>query len=172
MSMRFPPGPDFADLAVLAEELGYSRVWIYDSAPLWEDPFVPLARVSGGRFRACFGTGFTARLAVGRRPMTPDALAEYVTALRRLLAGEIAPEDERHLLTCEGHVTHLPDRDRRLLDHIGLTMVGDAARVGRSLARLADLGFHEVVYTPSGPDVARELRALATAQQQRSAADR
>jgi 5,10-methylenetetrahydromethanopterin reductase len=28
---------------VLAEELGYARVWIYDSAPLWEDPFVHLA---------------------------------------------------------------------------------------------------------------------------------
>lgn len=321
-SCGLPPGPDFADLAVLAEELGYSRVWIYDSAPLWEDPFVHLAlaarrttriglstavlipgqrsvmtmasgiatvaRVSGGRFRACFGTGFTARLAVGRRPMTLDALAHYMTALRRLLAGETAitddkpvrmmhasgltaprpiqvplwisvfgprgtalaekvadgvigpphpvlptatiisgtvldpgedrdsdrvreaigawrvvdwhnayakggaeavdalpggrawraaleelgPEDERHLLTFEGHVTHLPDRDRRLLDHLDLkTMVGDAARVGRSLARLADLGFHEVVYTPSGPDVARELRAFATAHRQRPVAD-
>lgn len=51
-------------------------------------------------------------------------------------------------------------------------MVGDAAKVGRSLARLADLGFHEVVYTPSGPDVARELRAFATAHRQRPAADR
>ncbi|GAX49422.1 hypothetical protein [Streptomyces olivochromogenes] len=51
-------------------------------------------------------------------------------------------------------------------------MVGDAARVGRSLARLADLGFREVVSTPSGPDVARELRAFATAHQQRSAANR
>ncbi|MFJ9358721.1 LLM class flavin-dependent oxidoreductase [Streptomyces mirabilis] len=323
LSCGLPPGPDFADLAVLAEALGYSRVWIYDSAPLWEDPFVHLAlaarrttriglstavlipgqrsvmtmasgiatvaRVSGGRFRACFGTGFTARLAVGRRPMTLCALADYMTALRRLLAGEtaitdgkpvrmlhasgltaprpiqvplwisvfgprgtalaekvadgvigpphpvlptatiisgtvldpgedrdsdrvreaigpwrvvdwhnayakggaeavdalprgrawraaleeLAPEEERHLLTFEGHVTHLPDRDRRLLDHIDLkTMVGDAAKVGRSLARLADLGFHEVVYTPSGPDVARELRAFATAHRQRPAADR
>ncbi|MFD8219189.1 LLM class flavin-dependent oxidoreductase [Streptomyces sp. NPDC059697] len=31
------------DLAVLAEELGYSRVWIYDSAPLREAPFAHLA---------------------------------------------------------------------------------------------------------------------------------
>ena len=37
------PRSQFADLAVLAEALGYSRVWIYDSAPLWEDPFVHLA---------------------------------------------------------------------------------------------------------------------------------
>ncbi|MEH0421246.1 LLM class flavin-dependent oxidoreductase [Streptomyces sp. B21-083] len=43
LSCGLPPGPDFTDLAVLAEELGYTRVWIYDSAPLWEDPFIHLA---------------------------------------------------------------------------------------------------------------------------------
>ena len=43
LSCGLPPGPDFADLAVLAEELGYARVWIFDSAPLWEDPFAHLA---------------------------------------------------------------------------------------------------------------------------------
>jgi 5,10-methylenetetrahydromethanopterin reductase len=129
LSCGLPPGPDFADLAVLAEELGYARVWIYDSAPLWEDPFVhlalaaqrttriglstavlipdqrsvmamasgiaTLARLSGGRFRACFGTGFTARLAVGQRPMTLSALADYVTVLRHLLAGKTATVDGR-----------------------------------------------------------------------------
>jgi 5,10-methylenetetrahydromethanopterin reductase len=95
---------------VLAEELGYARVWIYDSAPLWEDPFVHLAlaaertrtigfatavlipaqrsvltmassiatiaRLSNGRFRACFGTEFTARYAAGRRPMTMAAVVD------------------------------------------------------------------------------------------------
>lgn len=315
LSCGLPPGPEFADLVVLAEELGYARAWIYDSAPLWEDPFVHLAlaaqrttriglgtavlvpdqrsvmamasgiatiaRISGGRLRACFGTGFTARRAVGRRPMTLQALADYVTALRHLLAGktaivdgkparmlhapglaaprpidvplwlsvfgprgaalagevadgiigpphptlpaamiasgtvldpgedpgssrvreavgpwrvvdwhnayakggaeavdalpggqawrqaleELAPEGERHLLTFEGHVTHLPDRDRPLLEHIDLkTMVGDPARIGRQLSRLAGAGFHEIIYTPTGPDVARELRAFASAR--------
>lgn len=43
LSCGLPPGPQFAELAVLAEELGYSRVWIFDSVPLWEDPFVHLA---------------------------------------------------------------------------------------------------------------------------------
>jgi 5,10-methylenetetrahydromethanopterin reductase len=321
LSCGLPPGPDFADLAVLAEELGYARVWIYDSAPLWEDPFVHLAlaaertthiglssavlvptqrsvmamasgiatiaRISGGRFRACFGTGFTARLTVGQRPMTLTALADYVTALRRLLAGETAmvdgkasrmlhapglaaprpievplwlsvfgprgaalagdvadgiigpphptlpaamiasgtvlepgedpgssraresvgpwrvvdwhnayveggaaavdampggqawrealealiPDDERHLLTFEGHVTHLPDRDRQLLEYIDVkTMVGDAARIDRQLSRLADLGFQEIIYTPTGPDVRRELRAFASAHHQQKVA--
>jgi len=317
LSCGLPPGPDFADLVVLAEELGYSRAWIYDSAPLWEDPFVHLAlaadrttriglatavlvpeqrsvmamasgivavaRISGGRFRACFGTGLTARLAVGQRPMTFTALVDYVTALRQLLAGKtavvdgkptkmlhgsgsaqprpveiplwlsvfgprgtalageiadgiigpphptlptatlvsgtvletgeepgssrvreaigpwrvvgwhnayatggaeavdampggsawrealeaLAPETERHLLTFEGHVTHLPDRDRQLLEHIDVsTMVGDAVRIRAALAKLAGIGFHEVIYTPTGPDVARELRAFASAYKQ------
>ncbi|MGD0880560.1 MAG: LLM class flavin-dependent oxidoreductase [Acidimicrobiales bacterium] len=313
LSCGLPPGPDFADLAVLAETLGYTRVWIFDSAPLWEDPFIHLARaaewteriglatavliptqrsvvamasalatvarISGGRLRACFGTGFTARLAIGQQPMTLDALIEYVTTLRQLLAGEIAlvdgvparmlhapglaearplavplwlsvfgprgralagdvadgiigsphptlpaamivsgtvlepgedpgsdrvrnsigpwrvlawhdayanggaeavddlpggrawrealealaPPDQRHLLTFEGHVTHLPDRDRQLLPHIDITsMVGEPDRIAGQLDRLGDAGFTEIIYTPTGPDVARELRMMAS----------
>jgi 5,10-methylenetetrahydromethanopterin reductase len=316
LSCGLPPGPDFADLAVLAERLGYARVWIFDSAPLWEDPFVHLAlaavrteriglatavlipqqrsvpamasavatiaRISDGRFRACLGTGFTARLAVGQRPMTLAALADYTTALRQLLAGDtatidgkpvrmlhapglaaprplgvelwlsvfgprgtalageladgliglphptlptatiisgtvldpgeepastrvheavgpwrvvdwhnayatggaaavdekpggrawrealesLAPDGERHLLTFEGHVTHLADRDRGLLDHVNLrTLVGDPTWISRGLARLGAAGFRELIYTPSGPDVVRELTAFAAAHQ-------
>jgi 5,10-methylenetetrahydromethanopterin reductase len=41
-------------------------------------------------------------------------------------------------------------------------MVGDPERIGRRLDRVAD-GHQEVMYTPSGPDVARELRAFALA---------
>jgi 5,10-methylenetetrahydromethanopterin reductase len=317
LSCGLPPGPDFAALVGLAEELGYARAWIFDSAPLWEDPFVHLAlaaerttriglgtavlipdqrsemamvsgiatvaRISGGRFRACFGTGFTSRFTIGQRPMRLSALADYVGAVRALLAGETvvlegkparmlhaegialarpievpiwlsvlgprgaamasdladgvigpphptlptatiasgtvlepgedpgsarvreaigpwrvvswhtaysgggaervdakpggrawrtaveesAPEGERHLSTFEGHVTHLPDRDRALLEHIDVsTMVGDAPDVARQLAGLADAGFVEIIYTPSGPDVARELRAFASAREQ------
>jgi 5,10-methylenetetrahydromethanopterin reductase len=315
LSCGLPPGPDFADLAVLAEDLGYARVWIFDSAPLWEDPFAHLAlaatrtsqiglatavliptqrsvmamasgiatihRLSGGRLRACFGTGYTARMAMGQRAMPLDALFEYVASLRALLAGDtvmldgkparmlhwaglaaprpievpvwlsvmgprgnaraaevadgtigpphptlptatmisgtvldpsedprsdrvldaiapwrvvgwhtayaaggtaavdampggpewraaleaLAPEDQRHLLAFEGHVTHLTERDQALLEHLDAhTMVGDAASIGRKLGRLADAGFCEVMYTPAGPDVARELRAFATAR--------
>ncbi|OAA25825.1 5,10-methylenetetrahydromethanopterin reductase [Frankia sp. EI5c] len=314
LSCGLPPGPDFADLAVLAEELGYARVWIFDSAPLWEDPFAHLAlaaarttrvglatavliptqrsvmamasgiatvaRLSAGRFRACFGTGYTARMAIGQPAMPLDAMIDYVASLRGLLAGEtvvldgrparmlhwpgmaaarpvgvplwlsvlgprgnrrapevadgtigpphptlptatmvsgtvldagespdsarvreaigpwrvipwhtsyavggaaavdalpggeqwrmaleaLAPEAERHLLTFEGHVTHLAERDRPLLEHIDTrTMVGDPASIGRALGRLAATGFSEIMYQPSGPDVARELRAFAAA---------
>jgi 5,10-methylenetetrahydromethanopterin reductase len=312
LSCGLPPGPAFADLAVLAEELGYARVWIFDSAPLWEDPFAHLAlaatrttriglatavlipaqrsvmtmasgiatiaRLSKGRFRACFGTGYTARMAMGQKPMPLDGLFDYVATLRKLLDGEtvvidgkparmlhwpgmtsdrpvgvplwlsvlgprgndraaevaegtigpphpalptatmvsgtvlepgeepgsrrvreaigpwrvvgwhtayavsgatavdarpggvewrealetLAPADSRHLLTFEGHVTDLPERDVRLLNHIDVdSMVGDTEALGRRLRELAQAGFAEVMYTPSGPDVARELRAFA-----------
>jgi 5,10-methylenetetrahydromethanopterin reductase len=76
-----------------------------------------------------------------------------------------APDGERHLLAFEGHVTHLLERDRRLLEHIDTrTMVGDRDRITAKLAGLAEAGFHEAIYTPSGPDVARELRAFASAR--------
>lgn len=313
-SCGLPPSPEFSELAVLAEQLGYSRVWIFDSAPLWEDPFVHLAlaaehtthiglatavlvptersemamasaiaaiaRISDGRFRACFGTGFTARMAMGQRPMTLNALFDYVGTLRSLLAGEtvdidgklarmlhaeglastrpidvplwlsvfgprgharaaevadgiigmphptlpvatlisgtvlepgetpdssrateaigpwrvldahtayaqgganavdplpggeswraeledLAEDQERHLLTFEGHVTHLAPRDRHLLEHIEMKwMVADRDRIARHLTKLADGGFAEAIYTPSGPGVARELEAFASA---------
>lgn len=317
LSCGVPPGPDFADHVANAEALGYRRAWIYDSAPLWEDPFVHLAlaaqrttriglgtavlipdersvmamvsavatiaRLAPGRFRACFGTGFTARRAMGQPPVTIDALGDYVRAVRQLLAGqptivdgqpvrmihaeglttarpidvpiwlsvfgprgtalaaevadgiiglpnptlpvatimsgtvldpgeeptsprvlealgpwrvvdwhnayanggadavdampggrvwrealeEVGPAAERHTRTFEGHVTQLPDRDRALLEHIDtLTLVGDEARVGRQLARMAAQGYEEIIYTPTGPDVARELRTFAAAYQQ------
>jgi 5,10-methylenetetrahydromethanopterin reductase len=96
-------------------------------------------------------------------PATVDAMpggAEWRAALEAL-----APADQRHLLAFEGHVTHLTERDRPLLEHIdATTMVGDPASVARKLGRLADAGFGEVMYTPAGPDVARELRAFATAR--------
>src|SRR6478752_3013639 len=129
VSCGLPPGPQFGDWAVLVEELGYSRVWVFDSAPLWEDPFVHLAlagqktsriglgtavlipsersemamasaiasitRLSGGRFRACFGTGHTARRVMGRKPITLHALAGYVETVGGLLAGETVIVDGR-----------------------------------------------------------------------------
>ena len=62
-------------------------------------------------------------------------------------------------------MTHLTDRDRPLLEHIDLkATVGDVGRVSRQLSRLADAGFAEIIYTPTGPDVARELRAFAAAR--------
>ena len=317
LSCGLPPSPGFSDLAVLAEDLGYARVWIFDTASLWEDPFVHLAlaaqrtsriglgtavlipversemsmasaiatvaRLSGGRFRAAFGTGASARRTMGQRPISLRAMREYVTTIGRLLAGEtvtidgqparmlhadglaaprpidveiwlsvfgprgielateiadgmivgqpmdhalpvamlmpatvlepgedrdsarvreavgpwkvvtyheayaiagpdavdalpggrewrevlekLAPVGQRHLLTHQGHVTALTERDHRLLDHApdGLTTIGTPAEIGARVAELGRRGVREVIYSPSGPDIARELTSFYSA---------
>ena len=317
LSCGLPPGPDFRDLAVVAETLGYSRVWVFGSASLWEDPFVHLAlaaertsriglgtavliphersemamasaiatiaRLSDGRFRACFGTGASARRTMGQRPLTLRYLKTYVTAVRALLAGEttvvdgqpvrmlhaddlaaprplgveiwlsvfgprgmelaeqiadgmivgmpmdhplpiamlmpgtvlqpgedrgservreaagpwqavsyhetyaiagadavdampggrawrtalenLAPKGERHLFTHQGHVTHLTERDHRLLDHAddGLATIAAADEMASRIADLAKGGIGEVIYTPSGRDIVRELETFYAA---------
>jgi len=77
----------------------------------------------------------------------------------------LAPQGERHLLTHEGHVTQLSERDRTLLDHASgpLVTIGDADAIKAHLARLGEHGVHEVIYAPSGPDVLQELAAFAAA---------
>jgi 5,10-methylenetetrahydromethanopterin reductase len=317
LSCALPPGPQFAELAVLAETLGYSRVWIFDSASFWEDRFVHLAlaadrtsriglatavlipgersemsmasaiaaiaRLSAGRFRACFGTGATARRTMGQRPATLRELRDYVIAVRRLLAGEtviidgqparmlhadglaaarpidvetwlsvfgprgislaseiadniivrnpmdqalpsamlmpatvldpgedhdsarvrdavgpwkvvtyheayaiagseavdalpggrgwrealeaLAPAGERHLLTHQGHVTHLTERDQALLDDApdGLATIGTPDEIGTRVMDMAEHGVREIIYTPSGRDIDRELKTFYAA---------
>jgi 5,10-methylenetetrahydromethanopterin reductase len=317
LSCGLPPGPEFSDLAVVAETVGYSRVWIFDTASLWEDPFVHLAlaaertsrislgtavliphersemsmasaiatvtRLSSGRFRACFGTGASARRTMGQRPLMLQFLKSYVSAVRGLLAGEtvtidgqpvqmlhadglttprpvdieiwlsafgpkgielateiadgiitgtpvdhalpvamlmpatvlepgedresprvreavgpwkvvtyhetyaiagaeavdalpggrawrealehLAPGGQRHLFTHQGHVTHLTERDRQLLNDApdGLATIGTPNEIASRIAELGARGVTEVIYTPSGSDVARELKSFYTA---------
>ena len=78
------------------------------------------------------------------------------------------PEAERHLAVHEGHATHVLDRDRGVLDAAGEGVAGfgwigtpDDVR-GRAEAAAAR-GVTELLYTPTGPDVERELRAFAAA---------
>lgn len=46
LSVAMPPGPDSVELARLAHDLGYDRLWLYDSAALYEDVWIALARVA------------------------------------------------------------------------------------------------------------------------------
>ena len=43
---RLPPGPETADLAVLAEELGYNRVWCPEIPAFGHDVWVTPARIA------------------------------------------------------------------------------------------------------------------------------
>jgi len=76
---------------------------------------------------------------------------------------ELSPEGERHLFAFEGHVTDLPERDRNLLPHIDVrTMVGSPDRIAHKVERLGETGFAELIYTPTGPNVPRELASFAS----------
>jgi 5,10-methylenetetrahydromethanopterin reductase len=122
LTCAFPPSRDVPEYARLAEDLGYERLWLYDSPALYGDVWVTLGRVAEctttlglgtgvavpslrhvmvtasaiasieelapGRLVAGFGTGFTARRAMGQKPMTWSALATYVAQLRALLRGD------------------------------------------------------------------------------------
>jgi 5,10-methylenetetrahydromethanopterin reductase len=78
------------------------------------------------------------------------------------------PEGERHLAVHEGHVTHVTPRDRKLVDQAGpmLSMMGWAGTADEIRARAEQAvaaGATEILYTPAGPDIPRELRAWASA---------
>lgn len=46
LSVAMPPGPRAVEYAQLAQELGYDRFWLYDSAALYDDIWIWLARVA------------------------------------------------------------------------------------------------------------------------------
>ena len=43
ISIGLPPRPEVPDLARLAESLGFDRLWLFDSAALYEDMWIHLA---------------------------------------------------------------------------------------------------------------------------------
>ncbi len=78
------------------------------------------------------------------------------------------PDGERHLAVHEGHVVTVTDRDRPLLDAAGEGLLasgwtGSAESVGSRFAELGAAGITEVLYTPAGSDIERELAAFAAA---------
>jgi 5,10-methylenetetrahydromethanopterin reductase len=319
IAVGLAPGPSTVELARLAEELGYARVWLFDSAGLYEDIWmwlalaaretsVPLgtavlvpnlrhvmttaaaiATLEGlapGRTAYGFGTGATARWVLGKQALSWATTRRYLETLRALLRGEVVevdgartqmlhhqdlavarpihvpillsamgpkgteiareiadgiitvgggvdgidwcvqmmngtvldagedlttprvrdavgpwyvmayhatyqaagaavdglplgaewragieaarPEGERHLAVHEGHVTHVVDRDRGVLEAAGDGIAGfgwigtpDDLRARAEAAGAA--GVTELLYTPTGSDVAGELRRFAAA---------
>jgi len=78
------------------------------------------------------------------------------------------PEGQRHLAVHEGHVTDVMSRDRAQLDAAGPALattgwVGTAAEIRAKAEGAVAEGASEILYTPAGPDVDRELRAFARA---------
>jgi 5,10-methylenetetrahydromethanopterin reductase len=46
LSVGLPPGPRTLEYARIAQELGYDRVWLYDSAALYEDIWITMAHLA------------------------------------------------------------------------------------------------------------------------------
>lgn len=57
ISCALPPTPASPDLAVLAEELGYARVWVYDTPALQLDVWMTLALIATRTERIGIGPG-------------------------------------------------------------------------------------------------------------------
>lgn len=85
ISIALPPGPGVPDLAVRAEELGYERIWLYDSASVYEDIWVHLALVAQRTDRIGLGT---AVLVPNLRHVMTTASA--VATIERLAPGRLA----------------------------------------------------------------------------------
>jgi 5,10-methylenetetrahydromethanopterin reductase len=75
------------------------------------------------------------------------------------------PAESRHLHVHEGHCVEANAIDRRHVSPqlAGVTFTGTPEELRQRAAGLAGQGISELVYAPMGPDVPRELRAMAAA---------
>ena len=85
ISLALPPTPDSVALAVRAEELGYDRVWLYDTPALQLDVWMSLALVAQA----------TSRVGIGPAVLIPSLRHPLVTAsaiatLESMAAGRTA----------------------------------------------------------------------------------
>lgn len=85
ISCAFPANSAAVEQAVLAEELGYERVWIYDSPALYHDVWVTLARIAERTERIGIGPGVLVPHL--RHPMTQAAA---IATLDELAPGRLA----------------------------------------------------------------------------------
>jgi 5,10-methylenetetrahydromethanopterin reductase len=78
---------------------------------------------------------------------------------------ERVPAERRHLVVHEGHFFAVPERERALLslDLAPITFSGTRAELRERLAGYVAAGMTEALYVPMGPDIERELRAMAEA---------
>lgn len=84
ISCSFPPGPDVVEHARVAEDLGYERVWLYDSPALYPDVWVTLAQVAEHTERVQVGP---AVLVPGlRHPLTQ---ASAIATLEAIAPGRV-----------------------------------------------------------------------------------
>ena len=131
--VTFPARVGDFELVELAERLGYSQAWFYDSQMIYSDVYATMAlaahktskirlgtgvavpttrmaptiahsiatinQLAPGRVELGVGTGNTARLTMGLRPITLTRMKQEVRLIQALLAGEtgtLREEGEEH----------------------------------------------------------------------------
>ena len=85
LSCSFPPGPRSVEYARLAEELGYRRIWLYDSPLLYPDVWISLAQVAQATSRVGIGPGV---LVPSLRHVAAQAAA--IATLETIAPGRVA----------------------------------------------------------------------------------
>src|SRR5262249_23093067 len=75
---------DDVDYAVLAEQLGYARIWVADSPMLWADCYATMALIARSTKRIGVGTG----VAVAGLRLAPVTAAAHAT-INRLAPGRV-----------------------------------------------------------------------------------
>ncbi len=83
LSVAMPPGPRALEVAQLASDLGYERIWLYDSSCLYEDIWIWLARIAD---RTSIGLG-TAVIVPNLRHVTTTASA--IATIERMAPGRL-----------------------------------------------------------------------------------
>jgi 5,10-methylenetetrahydromethanopterin reductase len=78
------------------------------------------------------------------------------------------PEDHRHLVVHQGHLSRLTDRDRAVVAAAGPALLepgwsGEVSTIAARFEEAGAAGVTEVVYVPAGPDIPGELTAFAEA---------
>ncbi len=81
ISLGFPPGPLALEAAELAERLGYHRLWLYDSAAIWEDIWVQMGRIADR----------TERIGLGSAVLVPNLRHVMTTASAIATVDRVAP---------------------------------------------------------------------------------
>lgn len=95
----------------------------------------------------------------------PDVVDQLPGGTKWRAAIELIPQERRHQAIHEGHVTEPPEREKPLLhpDIAALTFTGTSEQLAEKVAGFEKSGATELIFTPLGSDIHRELRAMANA---------
>lgn len=85
LSLGIPPGPQTTQLAIRAEELGYDRIWFFDSPAIYEDLWIHLGLIAQSTSRIGLGTAVIVPSL--RHVMTT---ASAIATIERLAPGRLA----------------------------------------------------------------------------------